>query len=277
MAIPRPRHDSTALVTGASSGIGAEAARQLAARGHNLVVVARREDRLRALATELRDAHGVQVDVLTCDLADAAARQRLVDEVGKLGREVTVLVNSAGYAHGGLFHRVDPAAHTPLVRTNLEALIELVAAFVGPMAKARSGAVLNVSSFVGFQPMPGIATYAATKAAGRAFSEALHAELAPRGVSVTALCPGPVRTEFIDVAGVEALVDSLPGFMWTSVEECVRVGLEDLDRGKPVSVPNLAVKLFAFASTHLPHRLTIGALTRRGRRGAAARRASRTA
>ncbi|MBO0727872.1 MAG: SDR family oxidoreductase [Acidimicrobiaceae bacterium] len=272
MVFPRPRSGAAALITGASSGIGEEAARQLAALGHNVVLVSRREERLLTLAGQLQQRHGVRAVVVACDLADAAARHALTIEVREHRLDIDILVNSAGYASGGPFARVSPDSHKELIRTNFEAMVELTGHFIGPMLVRRSGAVLNVSSFTGFAPMPGIATYSATKAAGRMFSEALHAEVESRGVTVTALCPGPVRTEFIEVAKLHGLVDNLPPFMWTSVEDCVRTGLNDLERGKRVSIPNRAVRLFTFAVSHLPHATTLAVLTRRRK----ARSGSRT-
>jgi len=192
-----------ALVTGASAGIGQAIARELAARGYGLVLVARRRERLQALARELADRHGVRTEVLPCDLANAARRSRLAGRVEALGLEVEVLINDAGFATGGPFHHADPARELEQVRVLVEAVVALTSAFLPAMVARRRGAILNVSSTAAMQPMPYGAGYSAAKAYVLNFSEALHQELRGQGVTVTALCPGPVRTDFWAKAGWE--------------------------------------------------------------------------
>jgi short-subunit dehydrogenase len=144
----------------------------------------------------------------------------------------------------------------------VEAVVALTAAVVPGMVKRRRGAILNVASTAGFQPLPRQATYAATKAAVLSFSEALHTELGPLGVAVTALCPGPVRTEFMEVAGVEETAAGVPGLVWVDADECARAGLEGLERGRRVVVPNPVVKAVSVAGAHTPHALSLRALRR---------------
>jgi uncharacterized protein len=262
MSIPPPDSGSICVITGASSGMGAEFARQLAARGHGVMLVARREERLLVLAEELRAAHGVRVEVVSCDLANPSSRRALLDHVVELGLTVEVLVNNAGFGTAGPFHELDGAREVEMVRTNVEAVVALTAAVVPGMVKRRRGAILNVASTAGFQPLPRQATYAATKAAVLSFSEALHTELGPLGVAVTALCPGPVRTEFMEVAGVEETAAGVPGFVWVDADECARAGLEGLERGRRVVVPNPVVKAVSVAGAHTPHALSLRALRR---------------
>ena len=163
MALPEPSPESTCLVTGASSGIGVEIARALAKRGQNLVLLARRVDRLESLASELSDEFGVRVEVLGCDVSDPAARAEVPDRIAQLGLTVELLVNNAGYGTAGKFVELDPEREVRMVRVNVEAVTALCSMFVPPMVDRGRGAVLNVASTIAFQPMPGQAGYAATK------------------------------------------------------------------------------------------------------------------
>lgn len=259
MAIPGPRPGSAALITGASSGIGAELARQLSARGHDAILVARRRDRLEQLAAELAAKHGRRVEVIACDLSDAAARERLPGEIESLGLRVDVLVLCAGFGMGGPFLSQDPARIVEMARTNLEAPLALSRMLVPPMVARRSGAVLIVSSMAGNQPMPNFGAYAATKAAVTSFAEALHGELAGTSVTVTALCPGGVDTEFSQVAGMVHTEKRMPRALMMGAEECVRAGLEGLERGRRKVMPGLAVRLLAFVGAHAPRALWLRA------------------
>ncbi|WP_372791365.1 SDR family NAD(P)-dependent oxidoreductase [Paraconexibacter sp.] len=262
MPLPEPRPDHTALVTGASSGIGVDLARDLAGRGHNLVLVARREDRLTAIAAELAAQHGVRADVLACDLADPAARDALPARVADLGLTVSILVNNAGFGTVGEFGTVPMDRETGMVRLNCEAVVALTGAWAPKMRERRSGAVLVVASSAGFQPIPGQATYAASKAFALAFSEGLHAELRPHGVSVTALCPGPVQTEFAEVAGAEELFANAPGFSMVSPEEVARQAIAGLDAGKRVVVPGAAIKVATLGGRYTPRALLLPLMRR---------------
>jgi short-subunit dehydrogenase len=196
MSLPKPRPDSTALITGASAGIGSELARELARRGHGVVLVARRKQRLDDLAEELRTAHGVRAETIASDLGKAASRARIPGRIAELGLDVEILVNNAGFATGGPFHESDPARELEQVRVLVEAVVALTSAFLPAMVSRRRGAILNVSSTAAMQPLPYAAGYSAAKAYVLTFSEAIHQEVSGRGVSVTALCPGPVDTDF---------------------------------------------------------------------------------
>ncbi|HYF25174.1 MAG TPA: SDR family oxidoreductase [Baekduia sp.] len=251
--LPRPRDGAAALVTGASAGIGEELARQLAARGHTVVLVARRKARLNELARELR-AEGARAEVVACDLARERARDRLVTRIAELGLEIDVLANNAGFATGGPFHRTDAAREVEQVRVLVEAPVALAAAFAGGMVERRCGAILTVASTAAFQPLPWSAGYAAAKAHALAFSESLHEELRPLGVSVTALCPGPVRTDFWEVAGGDHPAQrSFPRQAWISSRHAARAGLAGLDRGDRIVVPGFAVRATTTLGRALPN------------------------
>ena len=162
MALPPPSETSTCLVTGASSGIGADIARELAKRGHGVTLVARREERLRDLAKEL-EVYGVRAEVVACDVTDPDARERMAEEIAERGLDVEVLVNNAGFGSGGLFWELDIEAEVRMVRTNCEAIVALCGRYVPEMVKRGRGAILNVASSAGFQPLPRQATYSASK------------------------------------------------------------------------------------------------------------------
>ncbi len=259
MSIPTPGPDRTCLVTGASAGIGVELATQMAARGHGVTLVARREDRLQTLAAELRETHGIRAEVVACDLQDEAARTDLIDEIGRRGLQIDVLMNNAGFSTVGPVAEVDPAREIGMIRTNVEAVAHLCALVVPGMVERRRGAILNVASTASFQPLPGQAGYAATKAFVRSYGLALGAELAPHGVSVTTLCPGPVDTEFGEAAGFEDLNegDGLPAFMWESASDVARCGIEALEAGRAVAIPGLANRAFAAAARVTPKALLL--------------------
>lgn len=264
MALPAPSPSRTALVTGASAGIGVEIARQLAERGHGLTLVARREDRLRALADELADVHGVRVEVATADLTDLDARAALAETVAERGLEVSVLVNNAGLSTMGPVASSDPAAEVRMIRTDVEAVADLCSRFVPAMAERGSGAVLNVASTAAFQPLPGQAGYGASKAFVLSYSQALRAELAGRGVSVTVLCPGPVETEFAEVMGLgdEAASKSLPKVMWVSATDVARQAVDGLAAGRAVVIPGAVNQVAARASWFVPRTLLLPVLAR---------------
>jgi short-subunit dehydrogenase len=257
VALPEPSASSAALITGASSGIGEEIARQLAARGHNLILVARREDRLRDLADELSGAHGIRAEAVAVSLDDARGRDELAARVSTLGLDVDVLVNNAGFGGSGEVHRADRARLGAMVALNCEALVDLQARYSGPMAERGQGAIVNIASTASFQPIPGTATYAATKAFVLSFSEGTHSELSGKGVSVTAVCPGPVKTEFTEVAGIGGAEDRLPDFFWTDVERVARDAVEGAAKGRRVVVPGLVNRAGALAGQHTPRALVL--------------------
>lgn len=264
MALPAPSASSTALVTGASSGIGVEIARELARRGHGVTLVARREDRLRALARELADAHGVRAEVVAADLADAASRAALAAAVDELGLTVEVLVNNAGFSTMGPVRAADVEAELRMVRVDVEAVVDLCARFVGPMVDRGRGAVLNVASTGAFQPLPGQAGYAASKAFVLSYTDALHGELKGTGVTATSLCPGPVRTEFGEKAGIsqEEAESALPRFMWETAEDVARAAVAALDKGRAVVIPGTANRVSAYAGRLAPKSVLVPVLAR---------------
>jgi short-subunit dehydrogenase len=252
MALPAPSASTAALVTGASSGIGADLARDLAGRGHGVVLVARRADRLEALATELREAHGVRAEALACDLTDPDAIAQLPGRIEALGLTVEILINNAGYGSAGQFVDLDVASETAMVRLNCEAVVALSGAYAPAFAQRRSGAILIVASSAGMQPIPGQATYGATKAFALSFAEALHTELSHLDVAVTALCPGPIDTEFAARAGLTDAFAGVPAFMRVSSSDCARAGIEGLAANKRVVVPGLPIRAMAVAGRHTP-------------------------
>ena len=266
MSLPPPTPGSTCLVTGASSGIGVDFARQLASRGHDLFLVARREDRLRDLASEVERDHRVSVEVARCDLSDPAARERLLEQVAASDLAVETLVNNAGFAHVGDVHK-HPDKQLGMVQVNVEALVALTTAFLPAMVERGRGAIINVASMAAFQPIPSQATYAATKAFVLSFSEAVAAEVRGSGVSVTALCPGPVATEFVEVAQFKRTIEEMgPSFVWASSADMARAGIAGAERGSRVVVPGLAQRTIAFASQHSPRWLWLGPLASAWRR-----------
>ena len=260
MALPTPSERATALVTGASSGIGADVARELADRGHAVTLVARREDRLTALAEELETKRHVRTDVIACDLSDAAARDRLVDEIRARGREVSVLINNAGFGSAGRFQDLDLEGELRMVRTNVEAVVHLCGVCIPSMIGRGEGAVMNVASTAGFQPLARQSTYSASKAFVLAFTEVLSSDLKGTGVTATALCPGPVRTEFTEQH--EGFDVSSPDFVWMSSEECARTAVKGLERGKRVVVPGIGNRVGTLAGQHAPRSLLLAATRR---------------
>lgn len=250
-------------MTGASSGIGADIARQLAGRGLNVVLVARREDRLRSLAGELAGTHGVRAEVLVADLADEGAREGLVGQVAELDLTVDVLVNNAGFSTSGPVCRAERSRELAMVRTDVEAVVDLCTLFLPGMVERHRGAVLNVASTAAFQPVPGQAGYAASKAFVLSYTHAIAAELAGTGVTVTALCPGPVATEFVEAAGLtDALEGSVPKALFMSSESVAKAAVAGLAAGKPVVIPGLGNKLSAAAGHLTPRRLLLPVMAR---------------
>jgi uncharacterized protein len=253
-------------VTGASAGIGGEIARLLAVRGHNLVLVARRKERLVALADVLGEEHGVRVETIACDLGKAAPRGRLPGQIDELGLDVEILVNNAGFATGGPFHEADPDRELEQVRVLVEAPLVLTRMFSPAMVERGRGAILNVASTAGMQPMPYSAGYSAAKAYVLTFSEALHQELRGHGVTVTALAPGPVETDFWQIAGWEtsggkSFERAVPGTL-ISAEQAARAGVDGLDRGERVVVPGLPMRVGMLASRYIPQAFKLPALER---------------
>lgn len=244
VALPPPIDGSTALVTGASAGIGRELARGLARRGHGVTLVARRQDRLEELAREVGDAHGVRTEVIAADLADAGERDRLASEVERRGLTVEVLVNNAGFGIYRPFADSDRERELQQVRLLVEAVVDLDARYVPAMVDRGRGAVINVASTAGFQPLPGNGTYSASKSFVLLHSETLHEEVRGRGVTVTAVCPGPVHTEFQETSE-PLFMARVPKFLHRSPEPVAEEALTAVEAGKRTVVPGgLAVRAF---------------------------------
>ncbi len=266
MALLPPAPDTTVLVTGASAGIGTELARQLGGRGHDLTLVARREERLRELAEEIGASRGVHVEVDACDLGDPAARAELVRRVQRRKRAVVGLCNNAGFGSFGRFVELPQEREAEEVSLNVQALHELCGAFLPAMVKQGSGAILNTGSVAGYQPQPMNATYAATKAFVNSFSEALHAELSGTGVSCTVLAPGPVKTEFAERAGMGRFNGAGPDFLWGTPEQVARAGIDGMVRGRRTVVPRAGDKVAAAMGRFTPRSVLLPVLQRVGDR-----------
>jgi hypothetical protein len=266
VSLPKPTPSSAALVTGASAGIGSEIAGLLAARGHNLVLVARRKERLDALAGELSEEHGVRVETIACDLGKAAARGRIPGRMDDFGLDVEILVNNAGFATGGPFYESDLDREVEQVRVLVEAVVVLTRMFSPAMVERGRGGILNVASTAGMQPMPYSAGYSAAKAYVLTFSEALHQEMRGHGVTVTALAPGPVETDFWEIAGWEttsgkSFERAVPGALISSAH-AARAGVDGLAHGERVVVPGLTIRVGMLASRYIPHAVKLPALER---------------
>src|SRR5438093_12309670 len=238
----------SALITGASSGIGREFARQLAGRARSLILVARREQRLNELRDELRQRHpNLIVHIRKTDLADLAQLKELIAWLEHEKINVDLLVNNAGLGDLGPFATSDPPRNEQITLVNMVALTSLTRHLLPQIIANKRGAILNVSSSAGFLPIPGFAVYAATKAYVTSFSEALRAELRKTGVSVSTLFPGPVQTDFQEVAtrpGEQP--EGGPGFVHVPVERVVRNALAALEADRPLVIPGFAMKLGMF-------------------------------
>jgi len=242
---PRP----ATLITGASAGLGVEFARQCVKRGEEVILVARRRDRLNKLAAELGKAH-----VIAADLSKPKAAEKLFAEVASRGLWVRTLINNAGFGLRGRFDALALDRQLEMIDLNIRSLTNLAFVALDNMRAHGGGAILNVASTAAFQPGPNMAVYFATKAYVLSFTEALHEEWKDRGIKVSALCPGPTRTEFGDVAGIKTLgsFDRLA----MEAEPVVRAGLEGLDRNQAVVIPGVPNKIGAW-STRLAPRSTV--------------------
>ena len=244
---------NTALVTGASSGIGAAFARVFAERGFDLVLTARRRDRLEALAAELRDRHGCTVQVIAADLADPAAPSRIASEVASAGLQVDALVNNAGYGLPGSFLSIPWERHRDFLQVMVTSVAELCRAFAPGMVERRRGWIVNVGSVAGLVPaVAGHTLYGASKALVIRFSESLAHELEPHGVHVTALCPGFTYSEFHDVNGMRPQVSRLPSFLWLDADTVAREGYEAVVRGRAVHVNGRVYRAIVLAARLAP-------------------------
>jgi len=240
-------HGKWALVTGASSGIGAALARELAGRGAKVILTARRAARLEALATEL-GARGCETRVVAADLNDPDAPQHIYDATEGAGLAVEILINNAGLGQYGAFAQSPTVQELAQVRVNCEAMVRLTRLFVPRMVERRGGSVLILASTASFQPVPYLTTYAASKAFDRFFALGLAAEVAHFGVRVTALCPGPTESEFFDVAGAR----KFKGRGVQPAADVARLGIDALARGQRTVVPNFAGRISALLVRFLP-------------------------
>jgi short-subunit dehydrogenase len=257
----RPHLQGVAVVTGASSGIGREIARELARRGNELVLVARSTDALRALAEELP----VEAHVLPADLTHRPARAALVEQVEDLGLAPDILVNNAGLSTVGPVHESDPEAEIAMLELDVVAVADLCARFLPGMVRRRRGAVLNVASTAAFQPLPGQAGYGGAKAFVLAYTQSLAGELRGTGVTATTLCPGPVHTGFGERAGISDhdAEDALPKFMWVDAAKVAQVAVDGMDAGRLVVIPGAANRAGAVLAQVTPRSLLLPILAGR--------------
>jgi uncharacterized protein len=257
------------VITGASAGIGAELARVFARNGHELALVARREDRLRVLAAELEATGARKPLVIVADLERSGAAQLIREVLAGHGAEPQYVVNNAGFGLVGLAALRDRNEQLAMIDVNVRALTELSLAFVDSLARHRGG-LLNVGSMAGFLPGPGMAVYYATKAYVLSFSEALHSEFKARGVRVTVLCPGPVPTEFAARAGVSG--ELAPGILTQTVDRVAELGYRGLMAGRRTVIPGLANKLVTILVRIIPRRFLLAAVDSRQSRRRSAQR-----
>ena len=250
MPVPASSPNSRAVVTGASQGIGEALATELAARGHNLIITARRAEVLEQVAARITERHGVTVEVRPVDLADPQQRSALADELAT--RDISILCANAGTATFGPVAELDPAAEKAQVQLNVLGVHDLVLAVLPGMLARRAGGILISGSAAGNSPIPNNATYAATKAFANTFSESLRGEVKKAGVHVTLLAPGPVRTEVPDPADASLVDKLIPDFLWISVEHTAQLSLDGLERNKMRVVPGVTSKAMSVASGYTP-------------------------
>lgn len=242
---------TSALITGASSGIGEEMVRLLGASGTPQVIVARRVDRLRELATEFP-----AIEVLKADLTTSAGVAAVEKRIQSTDLPIDLVVNNAGFGTSGEFHTLDPDRLGDEVSLNVAALTRLSHAALAAMVPRQRGYLLNVSSVASFQPAPKLAVYAATKAYVTSLTESLHEEVKGTGVHVTALCPGLTRAEFQSVSNTSHYQSNYPGFAWLDARAVAEAGLNDVAKGRALSVPGALYKGLAFATGVTPRGLT---------------------
>lgn len=249
-----PSKFGTALITGGSAGIGCELAHQFAAHGHHLVLVARRQDRLEAIAGRIEGKYGVKVATLADDLTDADCPQRLFDSLNADGITIDYLVNNAGFGLGGEFSETSLERELDMIQVNVTALVHLTKLFMQPMLHRKMGRIMNVASTAAFQPGPLMSVYFATKAFVQSFSQAIDEELRNTGVTVTCLCPGPVATEFAEIAGLKE-TRMFTASVVADAEAVARYGYWAMMHGKRLAIPGMGNKLMVQAERLLPRAL----------------------
>ena len=253
MALPAPSATTTAVITGASSGLGAQFAEQLSALGYHVTVVARRRDRLDAVVAACSIAGRSGAIALAADLSSAEGRDAFLSELAAAGRRCSILINNAGFSTLGPVAEANRTAEVTMVATNCTAIVDLTTALLPAMVAGGGGAICNVASTAAFQPVPFQAGYGATKAFVLSYTEALAAEVAGRGVTVTALCPGPVETEFASVAGfTEDSVNLLPKAMWVEASAVVGAAIGGLRTGRRVVIPGRVNAIAARVARFIP-------------------------
>lgn len=255
-----------ALVTGASAGIGAAFARELAARSHHLVLTARREDRLQSLAEELRQRHGVRCEVIAADLADSAAVDALCQELTRRDLAIDVLVNNAGYGVPGHYLAQPWARHAEFLQVLVTAPCELAYRLLPGMQQRRYGRILNIASLAGHVPgSAGHTMYAASKAFLIKFSQSLALENQQYGINVCAVCPGFTWSEFHDVVGSRESVNKMPRWMWMTAEDVAREGVDATERGEIVHVTGRVNRIIKGLIKLLPDRMGLNIVQRRSK------------
>ena len=255
-----------ALITGASSGIGLELAKLFAQDGHDLVLVARREDRLRELAEHLMDQNDMRATVIAADIADPSAPPEIARRVSAAGLDVQFLVNNAGYGLAGEFIRTDITTELRMIQVNVAALTHLTKLFLPKLVAEHNGRILNVASTAGFVPGPLMAVYYATKASVISFSLALAEELRTSGITVTVLCPGATRTEFQVRAGIALEARALRGPWIADASSVARAGYNGMLRGKRLVIPGVFNKVMV-AATRLASRGLLATVVRKMQEG----------
>lgn len=243
---------STALITGASAGIGAVFARELAARKTNLVLVARSEDKLKQIASQLRSQHNIQVDIIVQDLTAADAAKNVFEAVSQKGLTIDLLINNAGFGDYGAFAELDGERQIKIVQLNILALVDLTHKFLPGMRQRRSGGIINLASTAAFQPMPYFSVYAASKAFVLSFSEALWAENRSYQVRILAVCPGPTDTKFFQDAKFPPSLENLAAQNYTSPQEVVRESLHALEKNHSSVVPGIKNQLQVILPRFVP-------------------------
>lgn len=250
MALPKINPEFRVVITGASSGIGEALAKQFAQLGYSLLLVARRVERLERLAQSLKHLHSVQVDLYPCDLADRHARNEFKHYLNTI--HISILCNNAGFATFGALHQLDPVRETEEVELNAVAIHDLTLTVLPQMIQRQSGAILIVGSTSGHQPTPSNATYAATKAFANSFAESLHSELKATGVSCTLLAPGPTRTSFTEVAGIQKIEGIGGQLVWVSADHVAKQAINGMRCHKRVVIPGWIAQVQTFGGRYTP-------------------------